>query len=66
MARKENKTAYRSAMPSVRDMPESDRPREKMLAQGVRALSNTALLAVLIASGTGSDSAISLAAKVLA
>lgn len=53
-------------MPAVRDMPESERPREKMLAQGVTSLSNTELLAVLIASGSGGDSALSLASKVLA
>ena len=66
MAKKDKQTAYRNAGLPVRDMPESERPREKMLAQGVRSLSNTELLAVLIASGTGSDSAVSLAAKVLA
>ena len=53
-------------MPLVREMPASERPREKMLAQGAAALSNTELLAVLIASGSGKDSAVSLAAKVLA
>ena len=53
-------------MPLVREMPQSERPREKMLAQGASALSNTELLAVLIASGSGTDSALSLAAKVLA
>ena len=50
MAKKDKQTAYRSAGLPVRDMPESERPREKMLAQGVRSLSNTELLAVLIAS----------------
>ena len=28
-------------MPLVREMPASERPREKMLAQGAAALSNT-------------------------
>ena len=53
-------------MPLVKEMPASERPREKMLAQGAGALSNTELLAVLIASGSGTDSAVSLAARVLA
>jgi DNA repair protein RadC len=66
MSEKTEQKTYRSAMPLVRDMPESDRPREKMLARGAAALSNTELLAVLIASGSGRDSALSLAAKVLA
>ena len=66
MTEKTEQKTYRSAMPLVRDMPESDRPREKMLARGAGALSNTELLAVLIASGSGKDSALSLAARVLA
>ncbi len=66
MTEQYKKNPYRSAMPLVREMPASERPREKMLAQGAAALSNTELLAVLIASGSGKDSAVSLAAKVLA
>ena len=55
-----------SAAPMVRELPAMDRPREKILSQGVQALSNTELLAVLIASGSGENSAIGLAGKVLA
>jgi DNA repair protein RadC len=66
MANEYEKKLRRTAMPLVREMPASERPREKMLAQGAGALSNTELLAILIASGSGADSAVSLAARVLA
>ena len=36
---------------SIRFMPEQDRPREKVLAQGVASLTNAELLATLIGSG---------------
>ena len=64
MERKEKK-AYGGAMPLVREMPASERPREKMLAQGPSALSNTELLALLIGSGSAGSSAVTLAANVL-
>ena len=48
MTEQYRKNPYRSAMPLVREMPASERPREKMLAQGAAALSNTELLAVLM------------------
>ena len=45
---------------------EEDRPREKMMSKGAQALSNAELLAILIGSGSGDDSAVSLMQKVLA
>ena len=45
---------------------EEDRPREKMISKGAQALSNAELLAILIGSGSGEDSAVSLMQKVLA
>ena len=45
---------------------EEDRPREKMMNKGAQALSNAELLAILIGSGSGDDSAVSLMQKVLA
>ncbi len=50
----------------MRELPASERPREKLFSQGASALSNAELLAVLIASGTVSESAMSLAGRVLA
>lgn len=62
----ENRIKTASALPMMRELPASERPREKILSQGVQALSNTELLAVLIASGSAENSAIALAGKVLA
>ena len=39
---------------------EEDRPREKMMSKGAQALTNAELLAILIGSGSGDDSAVSL------
>ena len=46
---------------SVREMPELERPREKLLRYGVSALSNAELIALLLGSGTGNMSAITIA-----
>ena len=50
----------------IREMPEAERPREKIFSSGVSSLSNTELVAVLIGSGTKHSSALDLAARVLA
>lgn len=49
----------------IKDMPVSDRPRERLLAEGSEALSNTELLAILIRTGTPTASALNLAAHTL-
>lgn len=43
-----------------------DRPREKLLSQGARALSDAELLAILIGSGTADETAVDLMRRVLA
>ena len=50
----------------VRDLPEDERPREKLLAAGAASLSNTELLAVLLRTGVKDDSVLHVAEKVLA
>ena len=45
---------------------EEDRPREKMLAQGRRALSDAELIAILIGSGSKNESAVELSRRILA
>jgi DNA repair protein RadC len=45
----------------IRDWPEDQRPREKLLVQGAHALSDAELLAVLLRCGTGGLNAIELA-----
>ncbi len=51
---------------SMKDLPETERPREKLIAKGPASLSNAELLAILLGSGTRSRSAVSLAESVLA
>jgi len=50
---------------SIRNWPEEDRPREKLLKRGAGSLSNSELLAILLRTGTNGTSAIDLARKVL-
>ena len=50
---------------TIKDWAKDDRPREKMIAKGKGALSNTELVAILIGSGHGSQSAVELAREVL-
>lgn len=45
----------------IREWPKSERPREKLLARGARALSDAELLAILLRCGTGGLNAIELA-----
>ena len=49
----------------IKGWPEDDRPREKLLKKGPRALSNSELLAILLRTGTPGVSAIDLARDVL-
>ena len=50
----------------VRDLPEEERPREKLIRQGAASLSDTELLAILLRTGTSSVSVLHLAEEVLA
>ena len=45
---------------------EDDRPREKMAVKGAAALSTNELLAILLRSGSGGESALDLARRILA
>ncbi|MFC5447260.1 RadC family protein [Paenibacillus aestuarii] len=49
----------------IREVPNEDRPRERMLKYGPEALSNAELLAILLRTGTVSESAIRLAGRIL-
>ncbi len=49
----------------IQDLAESDRPREKLLSQGARSLTDTELIAVLIGSGTTKHSALDIARQML-
>ncbi|WP_196934827.1 RadC family protein [Sphingobacterium hungaricum] len=49
----------------IREWAEADRPREKLMLQGRRALTNAELLAILIGSGSRDESAVELCKRVL-
>ena len=51
---------------SIRDWPQGERPREKLLARGSGALSDAELLAVLLGSGSRGKDAIALGRELLA
>jgi len=50
---------------SIKDWPNSERPREKMLSQGVQTLSDAELLAVFLRTGVKGSSAVDLARDLL-
>ncbi len=50
---------------TIKNMPRDERPREKLLNYGVRRLSNTELLAIVLSTGTKEKSAIGLAENIL-
>ena len=49
----------------MKDLPEDERPREKMLAKGPQALSDAELLAILLRTGRANESVMRLAERVL-
>lgn len=52
--------------PSIKEWAVEDRPREKMLANGIRSLSEAELIAILIGSGNLEESAVELSRRILA
>ena len=50
----------------IKTWNEEERPREKLMQQGAAALSNTELLAILIGSGTRTQTAVDLAREIVA
>lgn len=51
--------------PKIKDLPENERPREKLAKYGAETLSNAELLAILLRTGTKNESAIDIAYKLL-
>ncbi|WP_082130194.1 RadC family protein [Aneurinibacillus tyrosinisolvens] len=51
--------------PLIRDVPVSDRPRERMIHSGAESLSNAELLAILLRTGSADESVMTLACRVL-
>ena len=56
----ENKTSK-----TIKELPEDERPREKLLKYGADKLSDTELLAILLRTGTRGKSAIDMAEEIL-
>src|SRR5438094_8614231 len=52
--------------PTIHDMPNDERPRERLKHYGPQALSNAELLAIILRTGTTRDNVIELAGKLLA
>ena len=50
---------------TIKDLPLSERPREKLISYGVEALSNAELLALIIKSGNFEETAVEVAQKIL-
>ena len=50
---------------TIKELPEEERPRERLTRHGAAVLSNAELLAILIRTGTRDESAISLAYRIL-
>ena len=50
---------------TIKDLPEDERPREKLLKYGADKLSDTELIAILLRTGTRGKSAIEMAEEIL-
>ncbi len=52
--------------PMIRDLPQGERPRERLKEYGARYLSNTELIAILLRTGLQGENVLSLASRLLA
>jgi len=50
---------------TIKELPQEERPRERLIKHGAERLSNAELLAILLRTGTKDESAISLAHRIL-
>ncbi|MGN6194628.1 MAG: RadC family protein [Ginsengibacter sp.] len=57
--------SFNKSSTSIKNWAIDDRPREKLLSKGKESLSDSELLAILINSGSGDESAVDVAKKVL-
>jgi len=51
---------------SIQDMPDNERPRERLMQYGANALSNAELLAIILRTGTAQENVVRLAERILA
>ena len=52
--------------PTIRDLPQGERPRERLKEYGARYLSNTELVAILLRTGLRGENVLSLSSRLLA
>lgn len=52
-------------MLKIKDLPENERPRERLFRYGSESLSNVELLAILLGSGTKNENIISLSSRII-
>ena len=51
--------------PMIRDMPEDERPRERLMRVGARVMSNAELIAIMMRTGVGGENVLRLAERLL-
>lgn len=49
----------------IKDIPQSERPREKLLSQGVESLNNEELLAIILGTGVKGENVINLSRRII-
>lgn len=49
----------------IKEMNEEEKPREKLLANGVKALTDSELLAIMLGSGTKEESVLELSSRLI-
>lgn len=54
-----------TAMPTIKDLPVEERPRERLARVGEGALSTAELLAIILRTGVGGESALAMASRLL-
>ncbi len=57
---------FHQRAPRIRELPENERPRERLIAEGERALSDAELLAIILRTGTTEQTAVGLGQSLLA
>jgi len=58
--------AHHNRRPSIKELPEDERPRERLIRHGPEAVSDAELLAIIIRDGTRKESAVALAKRLRA
>ncbi len=60
------RTAEAGYRPTIRDLPQGERPRERLKHYGAKQLSNSELIAILLRTGIQGENVLSLASRLLA